>query len=961
MRARTLAALLLAATPAAAQMADRPEPGSREAIAAATTEPRFVSPWVADVPDHPTIPSPSDFLGHIAGAPGELTRTAKIYAYYRALDAASDRVSVEVAGHTEEGRDILLVLVGDAAAVAGADGLRDAMASIADPRRTDEAALERIVAEARPIYMLHGGLHSTETGSPEMLMELVYRLAVSEAPLFRQIRDHIVVLVNPVAEPDGRDRSVDWFYRHLKGKTDFDNLPPISPPYWGKYVFHDNNRDGVQRKLALTQATQDAFLRWHPIVVHDLHESIPLLSIWTGTGPYNVHLDPSLTSEWHTIAFHEVSTMTALGMPGVWTWGFGEGWGHFYADSVAVNHNAIGRGYETFGNGTAETVDRRIDPESEKYAGVAVTDPEWYRTSPPPKHFRWSLRNNVNYQETGVLAALQYTALHAPDMMRNVWRRASHSVDKGRAEAPYAVAIADKQADRRRVERLVELLLAHGIEVGQTPASFTVKEGEFAAGTYLVRMDQPYRGYALDLLTAQKFPADKTPYEPYDDVAWALPFTLGVDVKAIGDVTVRGVAVHPLTAAPRYRGTVAGSGPAFLLKDTGQEALLAARVRLAGFPVEIAERSFRAGGADYPAGTWIVRGDAGARDAIAGTAAELGLDFVSADMPDVPRHTADWPRLAVLQTWSDTQSAGWMRMVLDERKVPYALIMDEDVRRGALGARFDVIVMPNTDDSLRDIVNGIDPKYSPLAYTRTPEFPTHGAPTSSPDITGGLTFAGVGHIEEFVRAGGLLVTLGGASTLPLDGGIARNVRRARTKDLYTPGSELRARFRRPDHPIAYGYSERTSVFREGRPLYAVRHSDEGRIVLQWGTALPKDDDDADEDVGDDTGDADAAEAGDPPLVAEGKESNSPETGARVASGGAKPKKEKAEAIVVSGGIKGASEIAGKPAILDIPIGKGRVIAFDFDPIHRYLTLSDFRLVWNAILNWNDLPGTPRAN
>src|SRR5688572_21958590 len=603
---RTAAVLLLAAAPAAAQAVDRPEPRAREAIAAATTQPRFLSPWVADVPDHPSIPSPTDHLGHIAGAPGELTRTDKIYAYYRALDAASDRVTVEVAGRTEEGRDILLVLVGDAAAVAGAAGIRDAMAAIADPRRTDEAALERIVSTTKPIYMLHGGLHSTETGSPEMLMELVYRLAVSESPLIRQIRDRVLVLVNPVAEPDGRDRSVDWFYRHLKGKTDFDDLPPKSPPYWGKYVFHDNNRDGIQRKLALTRATQDAFLRWHPIVVHDLHESIPLLSIWTGTGPYNVHLDPSLTSEWHAIAFHEVSTLTALGLPGVWTWGFGEGWGHFYADSVAVNHNAIGRGYETFGNGTAETVERRIDPERNKFAGVSVTDPEWYRTVPPPKRLTWSLRNNVNYQQTGVLAALQYTALHGPDMLRNVWRRGANALRKGRGEAPYAVVIPAGQADARRVETMVDLLLAHGIEVSRTAQPLKVKEGEFAAGSYVVSMEQPYRGYALDLLLPQKFPADKTPYEPYDDVAWALPFSLGVEVKTIADPAVRNVASPLLTAAPRYRGTRSGDGPTFLLKDAGQEALLAARVRLAALDVQVAEKPFRSGGVEYPAGSWIV-------------------------------------------------------------------------------------------------------------------------------------------------------------------------------------------------------------------------------------------------------------------------------------------------------------------------------------------------------------------
>jgi hypothetical protein len=181
----------------------------------------------------------------------------------------------------------------------------------------------------------------------------------------------------------------------------------------------------------------------------------------------------------------------------------------------------------------------------------------------------------------------------------------------------------------------------------------------------------------------------------------------------------------------------------------------------------------------------------------------------------------------------------------------------------------------------------------------------------------------VGNLEDFVREGGVLVTLGGASTLPLDGGIARDVRRARARDLYTPGSELSARFRRPSHPIAYGYGETTSVFREDRAVYAVRRADEGRIVLQWGAAPPKSEDA--EGAGGD-GDA-AASSKTPPLV-------------------------------VSGGIKGGADLEGKPAILDIPTGRGRVVAFDFDPIHRYLTLSDFRLVWNTILNWNDLPPSP---
>ena len=243
-----LVLFVLWAAPARAQDApDADEPGSREAIAAATTDPRFVSPWVASVPDSPSVPSPTKFLGHVAGAPGELTRSDKAYAYFRALAAATPRVRVETIGRSEEGREILLVFLGDEASLRDLDRTRDDMAALADPRRSDEATLERIVGRSKPLYMLHGGLHSTETGSPEMLMELAYRLAVSDAPLIKQIRENVIVLLNPVAEPDGRDREVDWFYRHLKGKTDYDNLPPRSAPYWGKYVRHDNNRSEERR------------------------------------------------------------------------------------------------------------------------------------------------------------------------------------------------------------------------------------------------------------------------------------------------------------------------------------------------------------------------------------------------------------------------------------------------------------------------------------------------------------------------------------------------------------------------------------------------------------------------------------------------------------------------------------------------------------------------------------------
>jgi hypothetical protein len=187
-------------------------------------------------------------------------------------------------------------------------------------------------------------------------------------------------------------------------------------------------------------------------------------------------------------------------------------------------------------------------------------------------------------------------------MMRNFWRRGHNAVRKGQTEKPYAIVIPEKQADRRR-PRQWWTCCAHGIEVGRAKAGFRVAEGSYPPGTFVVRMDQPYRGYALDLLTAQKYPADKALYPPYDDVAWALPFSYGIDVKAIDDAAVAKVPVDLLTAAVALPGRVEGEGTLYMLADTGQEALLEARAPggLAGTAEKAHGGRPRSGGVKIPA------------------------------------------------------------------------------------------------------------------------------------------------------------------------------------------------------------------------------------------------------------------------------------------------------------------------------------------------------------------------
>jgi len=917
---------------------DVPEPGSVEKIKEYTTAPEYLAESVSYVPDSATVPSPTKVLGHLVGAPDELSRVADVHGYFRKLAAATDRVRVEVIGTSEEGREMIVAFVSDAENLAALDRYKDITARLADPRRTSRDEARRLAGEGKVFYWLTGGLHSAETGSPEMLMELAYRLAVSEKPEIQAIRKNAIVMITPVTEPDGRDRMVDWYYRNVRGrKGSYEEIGDIlSPPYWGHYVLHDNNRDGMQVTQALTRAVHETFYAFHPQVMHDLHESIPLLYIMTGFGPYNKAIDPVTIDEWTQFGYHEAGDLAAQGLPGVFTWAFFDGWWPGYLNSVANEHHSVGRFYETFGNATAGTYDR--DLSHDRFAGKPVTDVQWYRLTPPKKKLRWSLRNNTNYMEAGVLSALQYASLHREEMLLDFWTKGSRALQKGRTEAPYAWVLPADQRDPARLAYLINQLRQHRIEVHRLTAETKLGAKTWPAGTYVVRMDQPYGPFANNLLEEQRFPPDEA-NPPYDDVAWTWPLLYGVTAESVADRKVLDAAMEPVASNLAAEGTVGGAGEVFLLRDTGQTAFLEARVLLGTNQVDAAEVAFAAGGVNYPPGSWIVQAP---RAAVEEVARRTGLAFTAAaTVPDVKRHLIDLPRLAVLHNWIDTQDAGWVRYTFDRAKIPYTSINDDDLKRGNLAERFDVILFPTTGGSLTDLVHGIDPKFSPLPFTRTPEFPSQGIPDASEDITGGMGFTGLLNLNQFVQGGGVLIALGSAGRLPVEGGMVRQAF-AVQGGFNTPGSELRAKVVRPEHPIVYGYEELTHVFRGNGPIYDVPKSERARVVLQFGTKRPEGEEE------------EAAAKKKDSSGIEVEDLDAPATPAIPPKPKPEEKKED-NRLVLSGFVKGEEMVNGKPAILDLPAGKGRVILFAFDPLHRFLNLADFRFVYNAVLNWNDFP------
>jgi len=331
-----------------------------------TGDPRFGSPLVDHLPKVPGIPSPKDVLGYYIGAPRTLTYYADILKYYRALAAATPRVKIETIGKSDENRELVVVWVSSDENIKNLQQNRDNLAKLADPRGIPDAAIKQLIATTRPHYHFIGGLHSGEFGPPEMMMELVYRLATETSPFISMIRDNVIVSVTPVADADGRDRNIDLFYCNQDsnpapaggregaapatppagGRGGAGGASACSLPYWGKYVYHDNNRD-INLSQMQMRALADWYFTAHPPIMHDLHEAQPLMYTYSGGPPQNPNLDPILFAELPFFSNWELAQMTKWGMPGVYTHAFMDGWSPGYLGSVAYNHNGMMRMYET--------------------------------------------------------------------------------------------------------------------------------------------------------------------------------------------------------------------------------------------------------------------------------------------------------------------------------------------------------------------------------------------------------------------------------------------------------------------------------------------------------------------------------------------------------------------------------------------------------------------------------------
>jgi hypothetical protein len=451
-------ALALGADAAGAQQAIDQE--YTALIAEHLQDERITTELVDYLPASETVPTPLDFHGRIVGTPGELTYAADIHRYLRAIASASPRASVWSIGQTEEGREMIVMAIADEETIANLDDYKGFLQELTDPRATSEERAQILIdGMAKPIYWLISGMHSTETGGPEMLQELAYRLVVDESDFVRAIRNGVITFITPVVEVDGREKQVDTYYFNKDRPEDEPRLPLM---YWGKYVAHDNNRDAMGQMLALTKNVNALQLEWAPTVMHDLHEARNYLYASTGTGPYNDAFDAITITEWWMFAENDVLEMAKRGVPGVWTYNFYDGWTPNYLFTVAHGHNATGRFYEVASYGPDNRTLR---------VGAADRSREWYRPNPPLAEIEWGPRNNTNIQESAVLFSLEYFADHASTFLEDYWLKNKRSVQKGVDGPINAWVIPAEQHRRADAVDAVNELMRQGLEMHRAKAT----------------------------------------------------------------------------------------------------------------------------------------------------------------------------------------------------------------------------------------------------------------------------------------------------------------------------------------------------------------------------------------------------------------------------------------------------------------------------------------------------------
>ncbi|MBK8646468.1 MAG: hypothetical protein IPN16_07995 [Gemmatimonadetes bacterium] len=884
-------------------------------------------PAVARIGRAQAPPHPREVLGHEVGADRQLADWGQIGAYFTRL-AASPAVRVDTLGLTTAGLPFLAVAISHPDNMRRLEEIRRNEARLADPRGLSAEEEARLVREQPAVVLISMNIHATEIASSQMSMELAWRLATNDT-LQAALRN-VVLLMFPSMNPDGQQMITEWYRKGVGTRWEGGPIPWLYHPYVG----HDNNRDWymvTQRETRL--ATDFLYTRWFPQVVYDVHQmgnSGMRIFVPPMVDPVNPNLDPLIVRGINLIGAQMSWALEQAGKQGVGDGVLYDLWWHGGFRGTPTRHNMVALLTEAASVRIASPIVQKPEELTGHSRGLPRYEMRTSFPNPWPGG-TWRLRDIVDYELIAAEALVKFASRQREELVRGFVQMGRRQVALGASASPRAFLIPKAQRDPGAARQLLQVLQVGGVELRD------------AKDAWVVRMDQPYRAHAKDLLEVQRFPAVERfpggPVErPYDVAGWTLPFQLGVRVMESDTIPPGSLPLLPsveTTACVPPERTGAKIGAWFVLdaRDTESYRLVMQAVR-AGWTVRVGTERYHVPGfgTGFPAGTFYVRRGGGPRGRtrlgapqsfpspdVAASAGALappqrsslgglaprprtpgaqrgGVDIALECRPSldvIPRTEplAKLPRIALYRPWTASMDEGWTRWLFDQHDVPYITIVDSTVKAGRLRDQFDVVLVP--DMSLREARSGMSTAAVPAAYA------------------GGLGDAGLSELARFVSDGGTLLLLDhaaeiGTSALGVpvslttvrgradgDGeGRGGSTGSAGRESLYAPGSILRVLVDTTQR-LAAGLGDSAAVYFTNSVTFDVPPGSPARPLLRY-----------------------------------------PVRGSE---------------ILMSGFLQGAQEIAGKAAAVDVPMGRGRVIMFGFRPQYRGQSVGTFKVLFNALL------------
>jgi hypothetical protein len=477
-------------------------------------------------------------------------------------------------------------------------------------------------------------------------------------------------------------------------------------------------------------------------------------------------------------------------------------------------------------------------------------------------------------------------------------------------------------------------------------------------------MDQPNSRIADSLMDYQYWSPNDPQKTPYDDTGWTFPELFNVQAVRVADIKVLDAPVEKMTAAIRAKGGVSNTGPVFLVNHNADIALVTLRYKFKDASFEAAEEPFDAAGKKFNRGSFVIK-NAAAAD-LEKAATDLGLQIVAVGAaPSVKTHPVRTPRVALLHTWLSTQTEGWWRQAFDDAQVPYTYISTQQITNDAsLNAKYDVIVFPPVGRGPEGIVNGMPMWGNALPWKKTPETPNLGSEDQTDDMRPGLGYTGVANLQTFVRKGGLLLTVMDTADLAVSTGFTPGLSVAARQRLRIVGSVVRSKTIDATSPIAYGYTDNLALWCDNGPIFNLSNVFGARGGRRLGP-----DDGGNRPTGRGTADDPDVPQGRTGVEAAREEridtwkavpitDEQLRNGINVIPPSARPRVILRYAdtrdLLVSGLVENGGEIAQHAAVVDVPLDKGHVVVFSNNPIWRGETQGSYFLVFNALLNFDQL-------